>query len=45
MSGIIKCLKCGENMLINKKVIEEGEHKGEHLVSCIKCGYKIYIKY
>lgn len=45
MAGIIKCPKCGKNMLISKKVIETGKHKGEHLVSCFKCGYKTYVKY
>lgn len=45
MAGIIKCPKCGKNMLISKKLIETGKHKGEHLVSCLKCGYKTYIKY
>ena len=45
MAGIIKCPKCGKNMLISKKVIETGKHKGEQLVSCFNCGYKTYLKY
>lgn len=31
MAGIIKCPKCGKNMLISKKVIETGKHKGDIL--------------
>lgn len=45
MAGIIKCPICGKNMLISKRVEEKGKHKGEHLVSCFKCGYKTYVKY
>lgn len=45
MAGIIKCPKCGKNMLISKKVIETGKHKGKHLVSCFNCGHKKYVKY
>lgn len=45
MAGIIKCPICGKNMLISKKVIETGKHKGEHLVSCFRCGFETYVKY
>ena len=31
-------------MLISKKVIETGKHKGEHLVSCFNCGFEMYVK-
>ena len=45
MAGIIKCPKCGKNMLVSKMIEESGKHKGEHLVSCFKCGYNKYVKY
>lgn len=45
MSGIIKCPRCGKNMLISKKIIEIGEHKGEHCASCLKCGFKTYLRF
>lgn len=43
MSGIIKCPKCGKNLLVSKTVIEEEEHIGTHHASCLSCGYETYV--
>ncbi len=36
MNGIIKCPKCGQNMMINKHVNEDNTQD----VICLNCGYK-----
>ena len=42
MTKIIKCPKCGKNLLVSKKIEEEGEHKGMHHASCLSCNYETY---
>lgn len=44
MAGIVKCPKCGKNMLVNKTVEESGEHKGMHKAYCFSCKFTKYVK-
>lgn len=36
MNGIIKCPKCGHNMMVSKHVNEDNTQD----VVCLKCGYR-----
>ncbi len=36
MNGIIKCPKCGRNMMVSKHVNEDNTQD----VVCLKCGYR-----
>lgn len=42
MARIIKCPKCGKNLLVSKQIEECGEHKGMHQASCLSCNYVTY---
>ena len=46
MAGIIKCPKCGKNLLVSKMIEKSGEHKGMHKATCLshKCNYVTYTK-